>query len=1008
MGYRRIMRFLWRLTVGVLVLAAPPLSVSAQGKADARENAMLSLAERAEVRELDIRPARSSDELGVLWRADNTNLGVIAAFDDRGLRLEGASGRLLDFALAAWAHDGATEPVGPALLRVDGNCLEYLRPDSTEAIVNRADGLGVTIVVAGPATLFDIDLVTGSGVETVIEKRALRLRSADGDGRHDLMLRLAEVRDATGPLDAALSFDRNKQRLRIEVEGETSASVKVALVIDRDSVLRPPAEDNYLEGFGRSVAIAGDLIVVGAPDDDALGSASGAAYLIGLDNASGTWKLIAKLTASDGAPFDHFGASVALWDDIVVIGAPQHDDEARDCGAVYVFEATSGGAAWPQTARLEASQGAEGDNFGAALAIDRETANTIVVGAPSDEHNDLRIGAVFFFEKTAGRTWAEVAAHRAEEDFSGGSFGTAVAIDGDTAVVGAHHRVSDHFDRRGSIHVFRRTAGGWTLTGSFVSPLGHTTDAFGTVLALDDELLVTQSEDLIMVLANSGGENWDMVDLVSAHYSLYPSIQLDIVGDTIVVGQSDASPMGIGSGEIKVWQRGEEPWQSAAVLSPSESVPRLGFGSAVEIDRDVRRLVAGATANPLECPGQNSVWVFDLQADGDWLETRRLDPPPSPSSRFQNFGRALSADGDLLLVGAPNAYEWDKQSGPGRAYLAQRIGGAWSVVARFEKEHIKAREQFGSDVSLSADLAAVLAPYDAAYVYARDTDGEWRLDARLPVAVDNASPYQWGTSVAISGMTLAVGRVGAVAVYERDGDWHETITLRGEEQDSYRFGADVALEHDTLVVASPWGYSGDYPPEPASRASVQVFSRQSGGGWGRTAVLTAPDEVVGTEFGSAVALSGNTIVVGAPETNSTAELAGAAFVFEFDGDAWRRVAELVPSHAIRATRACSAVAVDGDYVLCGSLWATTGASYRGSGTVTIFERNRGGINAWGEMSVLDWDGAVGEQFGASVAIQQRDVWVGVPGEDAVGEDSGVVVTYEIADNAPRRPDGRVQ
>ena len=127
-----------------------------------------------------------------------------------------------------------------------------------------------------------------------------------------------------------------------------------------------------LDYFGRSVAIDGDTIVIGADGDDDGGSQSGSVYVFRTDDGGATYGQVDKLTASDASSSDYFGYSVAIDGDTVVVGAPD------GYGAVYVFRTTDGGATYAQVAKLTAADAAVNDNFGRSVAI---AGGTIVVGA---------------------------------------------------------------------------------------------------------------------------------------------------------------------------------------------------------------------------------------------------------------------------------------------------------------------------------------------------------------------------------------------------------------------------------------------------------------------------------------------------------------------------------------------------------------------------------------------------------------------------------------------------
>ncbi|MCZ6739421.1 MAG: PKD domain-containing protein [Actinobacteria bacterium] len=147
--------------------------------------------------------------------------------------------------------------------------------------------------------------------------------------------------------------------------------------------------------FGFSVAISGDTALVGVHFDDDAGPSSGSAYVFTRSGA--TWIQQAKLTAADAAAFDEFGVSVAISDDTAVVGAHFDGDAGFVSGSAYVF--TRSGATWIQQAKLTASDAAGGNRFGASVVI---SGDTVVVGAASDDDAGDRSGSAYVFALANG------------------------------------------------------------------------------------------------------------------------------------------------------------------------------------------------------------------------------------------------------------------------------------------------------------------------------------------------------------------------------------------------------------------------------------------------------------------------------------------------------------------------------------------------------------------------------------------------------------------------------
>ena len=148
---------------------------------------------------------------------------------------------------------------------------------------------------------------------------------------------------------------------------------------------------------------------------------------------SGTaWAQEAQLLAADGAPGDFFGHSVSLDGDTLLVGAIHDDDAGADSGSAYVFERT--GTTWAQTAKLVAAGVGAGDSFGFAVSLHGDTA---VISAPRDDDFGIEAGAVYVFER-AGTVWGAPVELRAFDGFAYDLFGISVALSGDTLLVGSY------------------------------------------------------------------------------------------------------------------------------------------------------------------------------------------------------------------------------------------------------------------------------------------------------------------------------------------------------------------------------------------------------------------------------------------------------------------------------------------------------------------------------------------------------------------------------------------
>ncbi|GAF91309.1 unnamed protein product, partial [marine sediment metagenome] len=191
-----------------------------------------------------------------------------------------------------------------------------------------------------------------------------------------------------------------------------------------------PSDGAQDDNSGYSVAISGDTAVVGAYADDDNGSSSGSAYVFRYNGSS--WAEEQKLLASDGEANDYFGHAVAISGDTAVVGAYGDDDNGSSSGSAYVFRYN--GSNWSEEQKLLAFGGGVGDQFGYSVAI---SGDAIVIGAPYDDDNGSNSGSAYVFRYTGGN-WMLQAMLLASDGEANDYFGRAVAISGDTAVVGAY------------------------------------------------------------------------------------------------------------------------------------------------------------------------------------------------------------------------------------------------------------------------------------------------------------------------------------------------------------------------------------------------------------------------------------------------------------------------------------------------------------------------------------------------------------------------------------------
>ena len=161
------------------------------------------------------------------------------------------------------------------------------------------------------------------------------------------------------------------------------------------------------------------------------------------------------MTAGDGAAEDYFGAAVAIDGDTAIVGAPRNDINGdADQGAAYIF--VRSGGIWTQQDKLKAATGAAGDFFGGTVDISGDTA---IVGACfNDVGANVNQGSAYIFTRSAG-VWTQQQKLTSGDGAANDLFGFSVTIDGDTAIIGAHLADASANANQGAAYVFTRSGG---------------------------------------------------------------------------------------------------------------------------------------------------------------------------------------------------------------------------------------------------------------------------------------------------------------------------------------------------------------------------------------------------------------------------------------------------------------------------------------------------------------------------------------------------------------------
>jgi len=396
--------------------------------------------------------------------------------------------------------------------------------------------------------------------------------------------------------------------LLIAMPGWAVTPVEVAKLVADDG-----ATNDF---FGFSVALSGDTAVIGVLRDDDNGNDSGSAYVF--TRSGTTWSQQAKLTATDGAANDTFGGNVALFGDTAVIGALRDDDKGNDSGSAYVF--TRSGTTWSQQAKLTATDGAAGDEFGYSVAISGDTA---VIGAARDDDKGNDSGSAYVFTRS-GTSWSQQAKLTAADGAAGDVFSISVALSGDMVVIGADLG-DEKGENSGAAYVFTRSGSTWSQQAKLTAADGAAGDLFGIRIALSGDTAVIGAARDDDKGDNSGaayvfirsGTTWNQQAKLTATDGAANDrfgTRVALSGNTAVIGAILDDDNSDNSGSAYVFTRSGTSWSQQAKLAAADSATHDVFGWSVALSGDT--VVIGAPTSIVELPGgTGSVYVFDIKRD---------------------------------------------------------------------------------------------------------------------------------------------------------------------------------------------------------------------------------------------------------------------------------------------------------------------------------------------------------------------------------------------------------
>ena len=610
--------------------------------------------------------------------------------------------------LRAAGREGSLEPVSASTSSVEGNRVELTDPATaiTQWFENRKEGIeqGFTLAARPEGEAREVTLLLG--VEGDLRAEAMEgqqsVRFVDAAGTEVLHYTGLKAWDASGnPLPSRLELRGIDVALLV-----MDAGAKYPITVDplfANVEARLNVESTLNDGFGSAVALSGDTALIGAPlDNSPAGFAVGSAYTFLRRETS--WSLRGKSTAGDGAEGDNFGSSVALSADAALISAPGDDTAAgANAGSAYVFVRSGAFEPWAFQEKLIAGDGAPFDDFGAQVAFSGDTA--LIGASRNDTAAGTDAGSAYVFVRN-GTSWSQQKKLTASDGATSDRFGSAVSLSGDSVLIGAPSDDTPAGADAGSAYVFVRSGTNWDEQAKLTASDGAALDRFGSAVALSGNMAVigasfddtTAGTDAgsACVFVRSGTSWSEQAKLTSddGAASDHFGNSIAVSGERALVGASRVNTTaGVDAGAAYLFVRNGISWAQEAKLTAPEAQLFAQFGAALALTDD-KALIGGH---------YNGSCVF-VRSGTNWTLDVRLIAEDAPA--FDELGLSVACSGDTALIGAP---EDDTLGGEdaGSAYVFVRSGTRWVQQAKLTAADEGPGESFGISVAVSGNTALV-------------------------------------------------------------------------------------------------------------------------------------------------------------------------------------------------------------------------------------------------------------------------------------------------------------
>ncbi len=697
-----------------------------------------------------------------------------------------------------------------------------------------------------------------------------------------------------------------------------------------------PADVVAGDQFGSVVKLTGEWLAVSAPNAGVFDN-FGAVYMYRLDSSTQTWLLQQVITTSATGITGQFGFQMALSDQTLLVSEKEFAGVGVAPGTVYGYVLNQQTGLWSLGGELIPDQ--SGINISFGLDLDA-VANHAYVSADRYSHQGVRVGAVYQFTFDANnQSWNQETVIVPVAGQELGRFGRSFKVDGSLMAVGAYNE-SNPNGSSGAVYVFQESSPGQWVQLTRTSPddpillYGYEVDMSGVevLVSAPDFQSTMAGPGRVFLLTLAPGPIWVQVDEL-----VYPGI-----GEEGLTAQLDQTASGLfyavtGSpvGSVEVFQAvaglDYEPFQTITLQPGNHD---LNMGSDVDVYGS--HLVMGLNPTVLQSMSNAELAYVYERIGGDWLIQQRLSIPVTEDELIEKV--SVSLDADQLLVGIQYP-PFSTVVGKALVFEKNTID-EWNQVAVLLAPDGFGGDGFAAAVKVSSDWAVVGAPNadgqtsqsGAAYLFHKDDNQMWQfVDKIIPEGAGNNA---FGYSVDISNELVVVtddshDSTGAAFVFELDAmkNWNQIAVLEATDDDLlFNVGKSVAFADQRLLLGgnkntsgipgvvfeftfnagmNNWLQTGQFNPVNNQR----TFGDQIDAADGELAVsapstscdpeaknevyfydlaptISGPQRIFESQgrgcqdFGMAVAVSADVLLVGAPGDDTKGRNAGAGYLYD--------------------------------------------------------------------------------------------------------------------------------